>query len=102
MVMVHTFTYPTVMYQNTFVYLYMLRDGPLCFDGAGEGGGILTCKNFLIYGSCCKQFFLCRRLPLNTLFFTCIKFISVFIASANDLLQNFPTPSPPPLPVKKY
>ena len=49
---------------------------------------------FIICSSCCKQFF-CLRLSANT-FFTCIQFISVFTASANNLFQNFLTP-----PVKK-
>ena len=36
-----------------------------------------------------KIFFVCLLLPANTLFFTCIQFISVFIASANNLFPNF-------------
>ena len=61
MVMVHTFTYPTVMYQNTFIYLYMLRDGPLCFDGGRGWGGwkIFTCNIFLYKAPAANNFFLC-------------------------------------------
>ena len=54
---------------------------------------IFTCKQFFfICGSCWKRFFFCLRLPADT-FFTCKQFISVFTASANNLFQNFPTPS---------
>ena len=51
---------------------------------------------FYICGSCWKRFFFCLRLPANT-FFTCKQFISVFTTSANNLFQNFSTPSPHPV-----
>ena len=87
MVMVHTFTYPTVMYQNTFIYLYMLRDGPLCFDGGRGWGGwkIFTCNIFLYKAPAANNFF-CVSLS---------SYFSVFIASANNSLQNLPPPPPP-------
>ena len=34
-------------------------------------------------------------------FFTCIQFISVFTASANNIFKTFQTSSPPPPPHKK-
>ena len=36
-----------------------------------------------------KQFILCLRPPVNTLFFTSLQCISVFTLSANNLSQNF-------------
>ena len=40
---------------------------------------------------------MCVSVFLQTLFlFTCIQFISVFTASANNLNQNFANPPPPP------
>ena len=52
---------------------------------------IFTSKHYFLYkcGSCCKQFF-CVSVFLQTLFFTCIQFILVFTASANNLFQHFP------------
>ena len=38
-----------------------------------------------------------ENFDMQTFFFTCIQFISVFTASAKKLFQNFP----PPPPVKK-
>ena len=69
------------------------------FDG-GEGGEwkFSHANIFLICGPCCEQFFLCVSVFLQTLVFSCIQFISVFTASANNLCQHFPTP---PSPVKK-
>ena len=87
MVMVHTFTYPTVMYQNTFIYLYMLRDGPLCFDGGRGWGGLenFHMQHFFIYGSCCKQFFLCVAVFL---------FFSVY-SLCKQFTSKRSTPPPP-------
>ena len=35
-------------------------------------------------------------------FFTCIQFISVFTASANNIFKTFQTSWPPPPPIKKW
>ena len=44
---------------------------------------------------------MCVSVFLQTLFlFTCIQFISVFTASANNLNQNFANSPPPPSPQK--
>ena len=52
----------------------------IIFFDEGRGGEICTCKHFLLYAA-----------PAANNFFTCIQFISVFTASANNLFQNFPT-----------
>ena len=89
MVMVHTFTYPTVMYQNTFIYLYMLRDGPLCFDGGRGWGGwkIFTCNIFLYKAPAANNFFLCVAVFL---------FFSVY-----SLCKQFTSKRSPPPPPQK-
>ena len=88
MVMVHTFTYPTVMYQNTFIYLYMLRDGPLCFDGGRGWGGwkIFTCNIFLYKAPAANNFFLCVAVFL---------FFSVY-SLCKQFTSKRSTPPPPP------
>ena len=63
-----------------------LRDGPLFLTGGGEGWKIFTCKRFLPAAPTENNFF-CLRLNANT-FCTCIQFISVFTASANNLFQT--------------
>ena len=69
-----------------------VTDGTLFFFKR-EAGKFSQANIVFICGSCWKQIFLCLRLPANTLFFTCIQFISVFTLSANDLSQNFPEES---------
>ena len=46
-----------------------------------------------ICGFCCKQLF-CVFPSSCKHFFSCIQFISVLTASANNLFQNFPPPTP--------
>ena len=65
-----------------------VTDGTLFFFKR-EAGKFSQANIVFICGSRWKQIFLCLRLPANTLFFTCIQFISVFTLSANDLSQNF-------------
>ena len=67
------------------------------WQGGGGNWDIFKCKHFFKCRPCYKQFF-CFSVFLQTLFFTCIQFISVFTASANNLFPNFP---PPPRSVKK-
>ena len=85
-------------YRHTCTSQIADGDGPLFFDRGAEGIGTLlnaniflnaapATNNFFVSPSFCKHFF-----------FTCIQFISVFTASANNLFPNFP---PPPRSVKK-
>ena len=73
-----------LLFEVNFV---LIGDGQLFFS-TGGGWKIFTCKHpFFIFGSCCKQSFSAPRFPANTIF-TCIQFISVFTASANNLFQT--------------
>ena len=57
-------------------------------------------QTFILYAAPAANNFLGVSVFLQTLLFTCIHFISVFTASANNLFYDFPAalhPPPPPL-----
>ena len=62
-----------------------LRDGPLFFLTGGRGGKF-SHANVFLHAAPTENNFFCLRLKANT-FCTCIQFISVFTASANNLFQ---------------
>ena len=59
-------------------------------------------QTFILYAAPAANNFLGVSVFLQTLLFTCIHFISVFTASANNLFYDFPAAlhSPPPPPSK--
>ena len=65
-------------------------------EGVGEGWKIFTCKHYFCIWLLQQTIFLCVSVFLQKLFFSCIQFISVFTASANNACQHFPTHPPPP------
>ena len=77
---------------------FIVRDGPLFFWRGAEGSKIFTWKHFFLRLRLQKIGFVSLS-SCKYCFFTCIQFISVFTASANNLFQNF---SPPPPPRQKH
>ena len=59
-------------------------------------------QTFILYAAPAANNFLGVSVFLQTLLFTCIHFISVFTASANNLFYDFPAAlhPPPPSPSK--
>ena len=65
----------------------------------GAGGGISTCQHVFNMRLLQQTIFFYVSVFLQTIFFNCIQFISVFIASANNFSKtDFPTS---PLPLTK-
>ena len=75
-----------------FPFLTDLKGGPLFFDGGWGGGWKISHPNFFYMRLLLQTVFLVSPSSCKNYFFTCLQFISVFTASANNLFQNIPGP----------